>query len=236
MRLSKYLSKYALISRREADRIISSGVVSINNQVVKEPWIRISENDKVTIGGKEIRKIDKKIYIMLNKPRGVICSSVAQNNNELTVTDIVKIKGIRVFPVGRLDKDSEGLLLLTNDGDFANKITHPSFGITKTYIVHTDLSISSEKIKQLQKGIRDGNELLKVKNIIKKAEKLYIFIMQEGKKREIRRLLKSVGIKVRRLRRTAIGKLKLDKQLSAGRWRFLSDKEVNSILCRQKDN
>ncbi|HOK03655.1 MAG TPA: pseudouridine synthase [Victivallales bacterium] len=230
MRLSKYLSNYALVSRRKADQIIKSGLVSVNGQIVFDPWVRISENDKVMIGKKIVKKNDKKIYIMLNKPEGVVCSSVAQNNNELTLTDIIKIKGTRIFPVGRLDKDSEGLLLLTNDGDFAYKITHPSFGITKTYTVHTDLPIPPEKIKQLEKGIRDRNDLLKAKKIIKKAENLYIFIMQEGKNREIRRLLKFIGLKVRKLRRSAIGKLRLDKQLSAGRWRFLLHKEIESLI------
>lgn len=229
MRLSKYLSGCG-ISRRKADTLIKSGSVSVNGKQIFDPWFRVSESDNISIGNKATRINTDKIYIMLNKPRGVVCSC-SDEHAEITVTDIVKIRGVRLFPVGRLDKDSEGLLILTNDGDFAHKLTHPSYGVTKTYTVHTDAAITDEKIKILLRGFRDDGEFIKALKIIKKAEKYYIFIMSEGRKREIRRLLYRVGIKVKRLRRTAIGKLKLDKQLPAGRWRNLSLEELKTCFA-----
>lgn len=233
IRLSKYLSEGGVLSRRKADEIIRSGSVSVNGQQVTDPWFRVLESDKILIGKKELKRKTNKIYVMLNKPKGVVCSC-EDPHAELTVTDIVKIRGARLFPVGRLDKDSEGLLLLTNDGGLAQKLSHPSYCITKTYAVHTDASLSEEKIQFLLKGFRDEGEFIRAQKIIKKAEKFYIFVMTEGKKREIRRLLRRFDVRVKRLRRVAIGKLRLDKRLPAGRWRFLSHYELQSCFAGNK--
>jgi len=229
-RLSKFLSDSGIASRRKADEMIKAGMVSVNWKIVTDAWTRVKAGDRVLVNGKEIKARNiQKAYIMLNKPVGVV-STCSDEYAEIKVTDIVKIKGARLFPVGRLDKDSEGLIFLTDDGDFANRITHPRYEISKTYTVWVDRKIPEDSIKMLLRGIRDDGETIKAEKIISKAEKLYIFIMKEGKKREIRRLVTRAGANIRKLRRTAVGDVELDKRLPVGKWRHLSEKEVKSLL------
>jgi pseudouridine synthase len=227
-RLSKFLSDAGIASRRKADEMIASGLVSINDDIVTEAWRRVQPGDKVLVNGRQVRSKTGRTYVMFNKPPGVVCTC-ADEYAETTLTDIVKVRGARLFPVGRLDKDSEGLLLLTDDGEFANRMTHPRYGTTKTYTVHTDVALGGESIRVLLKGFRDQGEFIKAERIIRKAEKLYIFIMKEGKKREIRRLVKRAGANIRRLRRTAVGGLQLDKRLPIGKWRHLTRAEIEFL-------
>jgi 23S rRNA pseudouridine2605 synthase len=229
MRLSKIMSGAGVASRRDSEELIRAGRVKIDGKIVREPGIKVKQGQKITLNGREIRDTHKKIYVMLNKPRGVVCTC-ADRYAEVKVTDIVKVGGVRLFPAGRLDKDSEGLILLTNDGDFANKITHPRYGLTKTYKVWTDKKILTDQIFRLIKGVCDEGEFIRAEKIIGLSDNLYIFTMKEGRKREVRRLVRQACANIKRLQRTAIGNLSLDKRLSAGGWRLLTEKEKDSLL------
>ncbi len=228
-RLSKFLSNAGLASRRKADDMIRDGMICINGEIVNDAWRKVKKGDKVQVNGKEVRGRTAKTYIMLNKPSGVVCTC-SDPNADIKVTDIVKIRGVRLFPVGRLDKDSDGLIFLTDDGDFANMLTHPRYEMPKTYIVRTSIPLPEESIRALLRGVRDEGEMLKAENIIRKAENVYVFIMKEGKKREIRRLVRRAGADIKRLRRTAVGEVQLDKRLPVGKWRHLLEKEIASLL------
>jgi 23S rRNA pseudouridine2605 synthase len=235
VRLSKMMSGAGVASIRNSEEVIRAGRDKIAGMTVTELGTKVKQGQKITLNGREIRDTHKKIYVMLNKPRGVVCTC-ADRYAEVKVTDIVKIDGARLFPVGRLDKDSEGLILLTNDGDFSNKITHPRYGLTKTYNVWTDKKISTDRIFRLIKGVCDDGEFIRAEKIIDLSDNLYIFIMKEGKKREIRRLVRQACANIKKLRRTAIGDLSLDKRLSAGGWRFLTEREKDSLLEKTAKN
>lgn len=220
--LSKYLAACGVASRRKSTDLIKSGQVAVNGNIVNEPGMKLVKNDQVEVDGKRI-SLEEKVYIMLNKPRGYVCTSSDPFASKKAI-DLVQVDGIRLFTVGRLDKDSEGLILLTNDGEFANMITHPKHGIKKRYLVTVDLSINNREQERLCDGIIDDGEQLRALRIEGRGSNIYEFVMGEGKKREIRRLVKSCGKKVIRLQRVAIGGLKIN-DLKIGNWKFLSSDE-----------
>ena len=225
--LSHFLSLSGIASRRKCADIVKAGRVKVNGQTVTAPGCRINSGDKVDCDGQPV-KIEQRFYIMLNKPRGYACTN-DDPHAEKKVFDLVKVEGVRLFSAGRLDKDSEGLLIITNDGGYAMQLTHPRYEIFKTYLVKTDAPISATELNRLRRGISDGGERLCPEKIEDNGNCQYQFILNEGKKREIRRMIAAVGRKTVSLQRLSIGALSLDA-LEQGEWRFLSDAEVKLSL------
>ena len=229
MRINKYIAECGVASRRNADKLILEGRVRLNNKPVTECGVDVNEyNDTVTVDGEKISLPSQYTYIVFNKPKGCICSSSDEKGRK-TVFDYVDI-GKRLFTVGRLDFDSEGLLLLTNDGEFANRLTHPSNEIPKTYLVKIEGEIAESELATLRKGVvlDDGTKTgkAKVKPIRVEGDLTRLEVtIHEGKNREIRRMFEAVGKNVVFLKRISIGEFKLGG-LSRGEWRYLKDNEI----------
>ena len=233
VRLNKFLADAGIASRRKADYFISIGLVSINGKVVSEVGTKVDPSvDDVTYDGKKVNVPDEKVYVLLNKPKGCI-TSVEDPEGRNTVMDYVKGIHVRIFPVGRLDYNSEGLLLLTNDGDFANRIMHPRFEIKKKYLVQLSRMPDIQEIKRLEKGMYiDGVKLSPCQIIIlsNEPDEVYLeIILQEGKNREIRRMFEFFNYNVISLKRIQLGNLRLGT-VPSGKFRLLSKKEVDDFL------
>lgn len=229
MRLQKYLAQSGIASRRASEKIILQGRVKVNGKIVRELGTKVDPDiDKVEVDGALCRRRNNQIYILLNKPAGVV-TTVKDPQGRPTVIDMIKDAKERVFPVGRLDKETEGLLILTNDGKLTYRLTHPKYEVVKTYIVHTEGIVKEGKIKALEKGVRlgDGVTAPAQVQIIKTLPNSTILEMKihEGKKRQIRRMCETIGHPVIYLKRTQMGKLSL-KGLKIGEWRFLNREEV----------
>lgn len=220
-RVQKVISRSGYCSRRKAEELIEKGLVRVNGKPIKLGHCT-TKKDKITIEGQKIA-FGKKAYIMLNKPRGYECTLEKGRKNILS---LVKLNE-RVYHVGRLDKSTKGMLILTNDGEFANKIMHPSRKIEKTYIARLDKKITQQEVSKLNKGIRlrDGKVFPKI-SILEKNK--IIIKIQEGRKHLIKRMLFKKGYFVKELSRTAIGKLKLD--VPEGKWRMLEKKDIEKIF------
>ena len=241
-RLNKYLAHAGVGSRRFCDELISTGRVRIDGKIVRELGTQIdSAAHAVSVDDSPI-KSEKFVYWVLNKPRGYLCTNHDPAGRPLA-TDLVPHVEQRVYTVGRLDEDSEGLLLFTNDGDLANELTHPRYGVEKTYEALVAGSPGIEDIKKLLEGVwlSDGRVKAKyVKKLKRVGESTWMrIVLCEGKNREIRRMLAKLGHKVMRLRRTAIGPVKLDR-LPKGKSRKLSLRELealrHSIVGRKREN
>jgi 23S rRNA pseudouridine2605 synthase len=228
--LSKYLSQAGIASRRNSVKVIHEGRVKVNGITITEPGTKVSNSDEISCDNKAIN-IGKRYYIMLNKPRGYICTAEDPYAKKRAL-DLVKIADARLFTAGRLDKDSEGLLIVTNDGEYSAKLTHPRYEILKTYQVKTDGPLTDSDLQAMKNGISDRGETLKVVNVSQTGNCQYQFILNEGKKREIRRLIGYAKRKTVFLKRIAIGRLPLN-DLPEGKWRFLSEQE---ILLSLKNN
>lgn len=232
MRLQKYLALCGIASRRSAEVLITDGRVKVNGQVVTELGTKVSKKDKVTFDGKEITYESEKIYIAVNKPVGYL-SSVSDDRGRKTVVDLVKDEFTeRLYPVGRLDYDTEGLIFLTNDGDFTYAVTHPKHNINKTYEAIIRGKLSEDEIFLLCKGVNiDGfitsPALLDIVDEAKDKSTVHITI-HEGKNRQVRKMFDAVGHRVLKLKRISVGKVKLGN-LKAGKWRALTEKEINSL-------
>ncbi len=231
-RLQKFMADCDVASRRACAEIIKKGRVTVNGEIVIEPGMRITPKDVVVFDDKKLKLNRRKYYIMLNKPAGYTCSTSDRHAKKLAI-DLINFPDARLFGVGRLDKESEGLILFTNDGDFANKIIHPSNEIEKRYLVDTNKTIDSKKFAQMRKGVMDEEEELRAKYVKQLAPSRYMFIMNEGKKREIRRLVQWTKCRVEKLQRITIGALDLG-QLAIGKWRHLTDKEIKAVVKRNK--
>lgn len=221
--LTRFLSLAGVASRRKCPDIIRSGKVKVNGKVILEPGVKITETDAVSCDGRPI-KMERRHYVMLNKPRGYVCTAEDKNAPKKAI-DLIDIPNARLFSAGRLDKDSEGLIIFTNDGDYAEMLAHPRYETTKLYRVKTDKSLPDGMMKKLCEGITDNGEFLKAAAITKEKENVFLFEMREGKKREIRRMIKYAKRKTVRLQRIAIGGLCIGA-LHPGKWRFLSEKEI----------
>ena len=232
MRLNKYIAECGAASRRGADKLISDGLVKVNNKVVTELGTIVNEdNDTVTVNGKKLVLRNRDVYIILNKPKGCI-TAVKDDKGRKTVMDYVDAKDKRLFPVGRLDYDSEGLVLLTNDGDTAYKLTHPSSEIPKTYIAKVEGEIPEKELDKLRDGIPlDGavthRAKIKVLGVEDRISRIEITIF-EGKNRQIRRMFEYIGYNVIFLKRTAIGDIRLGG-LGRGLTRYLTPKEIQFL-------
>jgi len=232
LRLQKFLSMAGVASRRAAEELISQKRVKVNGVTVTKPGIKVdTEKDTVEVDGKVCKLKNTYVYIMLNKPKGYI-TTLYDPFGRPTILDLVKGLKTRVFPVGRLDKDTEGLLLLTNDGELAYKLTHPKHGIEKTYIVKVKGKVSKKAVNVLQKGVilEEGKTSPAKVRILKRGIDFTLLEMKihEGKKRQIRRMCEKVGHPVIELKRVKIGELTL-KGLKAGEWRYLTNKEMEYL-------
>ncbi len=227
IRLNKYIAECGVCSRRKADELIENGKVKVNKVLVTNLGVQIDElNDSIEVNDRVIHKEEKKVYIMLNKPEGYITTNSEQFGRKAT-SDLIK-EDIRVFPIGRLDRDTEGLLLFTNDGKFANYMMHPSHMIKKTYIVTTDSNITSEKINKLKNGVDIGGYITKEAEVRKYSSNKLEIIISEGKNRQVRKMCKAVGINVKKLERVKIGEIGLGS-LKLGEYRYLKPSEIKKL-------
>ncbi len=221
-----------IASRRGAEKIIAEGRVTVNGETVREMGVQIDENyDVVTVDGEKIKNAEKKYYIMLNKPVGFV-STVSDDKGRETVTDLVSDISARIYPVGRLDYDTEGLLLMTNDGDLTYRITHPKHDVKKTYVAEVTGNITMDTINSLRRGvIIDGFKTspaeVEVIGATQYGTKIEITI-HEGKNRQVRKMFESLGCIVKKLKRTGEAGLVLG-HLPVGKWRKLSESEVNML-------
>ena len=232
MRLNKYLASCGAASRRGADELIRSGRVKVNAAVVTEPGARVeTDNDTVTLDGKKVTPVSKMTYIMLYKPKGCI-TSVRDDKGRKTVYDYLDVEVPHLVPVGRLDYDTEGLLLLTNDGELANRLTHPSGEVPKTYLVRAEGQFPEHILAKLRKGVEiDGVKTKRSKvKLLEQDEKegKLLVTITEGRNRQIRRMFEAVESNVVFLKRMAIGELRLGG-LARGKWRYLRDEEVEYL-------
>lgn len=231
MRLNKYLADCGVDSRRNCDEIIAQGRVKVNGKTITRLGVDVDpENDSVSMDGRRLRQKRRDVYVMLHKPKGVVCTA-KDDKGRKTVLDLVDVKA-RLFPVGRLDYDTEGLLLLTTDGQLAQTLTHPSHHIPKTYVARIFGELSEEEEKSLEKGVLlDGalTQPASVKVVEKddRTSRIEITIF-EGRNRQVRRMLESVGKDVEFLKRVSVGELRLGG-LSRGKYRFLTEKEINYL-------
>lgn len=229
-RLNKFISNSGFSARRKADELIKSGRVTVNSSVVTELGTKIDpEKDKVKIDGEPIKAKPGLVYILLNKPKGYV-TTASDEKNRHTVLDLVQINK-RVFPVGRLDYDSEGLLLLTNDGDLAYKLMHPKFLVYKTYLVKLSKPLNEKDLNYLSEGIKiNGRKTSRAEiSIIPNSERREIRIsIHEGRNRQVKKMFESVGIYVRKLKRIEYANLK-DNSLKPGQWRYLNEEEIQKL-------
>lgn len=229
MRINKYLASSGIASRRESDKLVQDGRVTVNGKVVSL-GIEVNDSDKVCVDGKPV-SIKKNEYYILNKPKGYICS-VSDDRGRKTVLDLMPKNIGRIYPVGRLDYDSEGLLILTTDGELAQHLTHPSNNVPKTYLVKVEGRLTESDLNPIRSGIEiDGYVTKKSKaNIVetnKDFTKAHITIY-EGKNREIRKMFSAIGKEVSLLKRIKIGELSL-KGLDRGEYRKLTNHEVEYL-------
>lgn len=234
MRINKYLASCELGSRRKVEELILSGKIEVNGKILDNLSYDVQESDVVKYNGKVIHLQEKKVYIMLNKPRCYI-TSLKDEKDRKVVTDLLKNLKVKVFPVGRLDYNTQGLLLLTNDGDWANKIVHPSNHIYKTYEVKLKVVLTGKELNQIRKGMMiDGVNYLpaKIEQVSSDDEYNYYNItIIEGKNREIRRIFEFFKVKIYALKRISIGELQL-ADLQEGKYRYLGETEKNLVFER----
>jgi len=234
-RIQKLMSEWGICSRRAAEKLIEEGRVKRNGRPVKLGEKAVSR-DILTVDGVRIGPTtDRKIYIMLNKPRGYVTTAKDELGRKC-VTDLVADVGSRLYPVGRLDRESEGLLLLTNDGAFAQKVSHPSYEVGKTYRVTVGGKITPETELSFLQGVESDGELLNVKRveIVKEEESRTVLeiALTEGKNRHIRRICEALGLEIMRLKRVAEGGVKLGG-LPVGKYRELTPQEVATLNNRK---
>lgn len=231
-RLQKVIANYGFTSRRKAEELIKKKKVMVNGEIVSELGTKVSENDIISIDGVIINKDVKHEYYLLNKPRSVI-SSVSDKEGRITVVDLINTDA-RIYPIGRLDYDTTGIILLTNDGDFANHLMHPSYETPKTYIAKISGILSKEDILKLKKGIKVENRKVEVlrlkvkKRDVEKNNSLIEITIIEGRNHIIKRLFKELGFEVTKLSRTSYAFLTLEG-LKSGEYRKLTIKEIKKL-------
>ena len=232
MRLQKYLAECGIASRRKSEELIANGLVSVNGKQITEMGVQIDpDTDVVCYKNQRVYPENKKIYLMLNKPAGCVCTC-SDDRGRATILDYVSGIHGRLYPVGRLDYNTEGLLILTNDGDLTNNLTHPSHGVQKKYLAVIDSGITSSEISKLEKGVNIGGYVTTpaVFHLINssKDRSEILCVISEGKNRQLRRMFEAVGKHVVYLKRVAVGDLKLNN-LKKGNIRPLLDSEIEYL-------
>ena len=228
-RLVKFLSAAGVASRRAAGDLVKAGRIAVNGRTIREPGFRILPADTVTLDGRPVEPAGRFHYIMLNKPRGYVCTN-ADPHAPRKAVDLIRLDPpVRLFSAGRLDKESEGMIHFSNDGDYVARLTHPRYEIRKTYLVRVTREFTEPELTRIRTGITDGGEHLRVISIAPAGNCLYRIVLNEGKKREIRRLTAAVGSPTLELRRIRIGGLALG-DLPQGAFRELTPEEVALTL------
>jgi len=232
-RLESVIAHAGIASRRKAATIIKEGKVTIDGIIIREKGYRVDDTaSKICVDGKTITSQEKKLYFLLNKPKNVV-STVKDTHKRKTVLDIIGVRDSRLYPVGRLDKDTTGLIIITNDGDLTYRLSHPRFEVEKEYMVKIDSNISDEKIKKLERGVTIDDKVTYPcsAKVIKSGEKESIIsvILHEGMKREIRRMFEAIGYNVLELDRVRYAGLVIGK-LKRGEHRVLTESEVKTLL------
>lgn len=237
IRLQVYLAHAGVASRRASEQIILDGRVAVNGKIVSELGIKVNDSDEITVDGKKIKPESRKCYVLLNKPAGFVCSSSDEKGRQVAV-DLLKDNYCeRLYNVGRLDMYSKGMIIFTNDGDFAAKLSHPSSQIEKEYIVETSQDIPDDLPAKLEHGVRVEGVFYKPVSVQKLKDRKLKIILIEGKNREIRRMLESQNIGTKSLVRVRIGNVLLG-QLRPGEHRDLTSAEVKGLLkesCKTED-
>lgn len=235
MNLTKRLSTSGAASRRKAAELIKEGAVTVNGVVETNPATIVKPSDRITLNGKEIESAPELVYIMLNKPRGYVCTNEDIHAKKKAV-DLIRLRNeVRLFSAGRLDKDSEGLIIFTNDGKFADRLMHPRNEVMKTYALSVAHPFAEEQLQQMVEGIQDDGETLSAEEVYQRGDRKYILVLAEGKKREIRRMVAALGNETKRLERIAIGNLKRG-MLKPGEWRMMTRRDVAQILMLEEDD
>lgn len=240
MRLQKYIAQAGVASRRKAEEIIKQGRVKVNGKVVNQMGVTVNPvRDNVTIDDRKLKIVKKKVYIALNKPKGYV-TTVADEHGRKTVMDLLTDVEERVYPVGRLDYPTSGLLLLTNDGELTNKLTHPKHHVDKTYVCKVKGVMNEEHLKKFRNGVDIGGYTTAPAEIfvLGQDEKYTLLKLRiwEGKNRQIRRMMEAIGFEVLSLKRVSVGKIDIGR-LKRGAYRHLDEREVNYLkgLSERRD-
>jgi 23S rRNA pseudouridine2605 synthase/23S rRNA pseudouridine2604 synthase len=227
VRLQKFLAAAGVCSRRSGETLILNGRVKVNGEVVLKLGACIDPaQDRVEVDGRSISLHEKPVYLALNKPKGFVTS--CKHYGKKVVMELVQVKE-RVFPIGRLDKDSTGLLLMTNDGAIHHRLLHPSFDHEKEYEVMTELPISDGALVQMEKGVSILGSQTRPTRVTRLAENRFRIVLQEGRNRQIRRMVKRLGGEVRELKRLRVANIHLG-DLPEGKWRYLTGKEQEELI------
>jgi len=228
MRLQKFLASAGVGSRRYCEELIESGQVRVNGAVAHVGQSVDPDKDIVLFRGRRVSPAKERVVIMVNKPTGYLSACFRGKEEGWLITELVDI-GVRLFPVGRLDRESEGLLLLTNDGELALRLTHPRYEVEKEYEVELDKAATPELVSQLRAGVTLEDGLARPARVDRVSSMKLRLVLTEGRKREVRRMLAALGYPTMRLRRVRLGGLKLGN-LRAGQWRMLGEDEVARLL------
>lgn len=234
VRLQKLLADAGVASRRAGEKIISEGRVTVNGEVVTTLGSKVDPvHDRVSVDGRPI-KAKRKLYIALHKPVRFLSTRKAEGGDDRAIIfDLLPREWSNLFPVGRLDYDSEGLIFLSNDGDFCLKLTHPRYGVRKTYVATVEGKVEPALLQKFREGIRHEGDLLRAQSTrllaSSHSQSSVELVLTEGKNREVRRLFESQGMKVLKLVRTQIGRIRLG-ELPTGKWRVLTEPEIESLL------
>ncbi len=229
IRLNKFIAHAGLCSRREADTYISDGKVQVNGQVVTEMGFKVRRKDDIVVDGQKI-SLEPFVYLLLNKPRNTITTTDDERGRNTVLDEVENATGYRVYPVGRLDRNTTGLLILTNDGDLTHRLMHPSYKVRKTYEVETKRELAGEELGAYSKGVNLEDGIAKGYNIktfadLKNTFQISVF---EGRNRLIRRMVEFHGTEVTKLKRIEYAGLNL-KEVPMGRWRYLKQNEINDL-------
>lgn len=231
MRINKYIASAGVTSRRGADELIESGKVSVNGKILKEPGYAVQDDDEVRVYGRVITPEEKEYYYLLNKPIGYV-TTTRDKEGRPTVMDLVREEQVRLFPVGRLDYNTSGLLILTNDGELSNKLMHPSNEFSKKYRVRAAGTVTQTEAERLRKGVDIGGfvtspaEVRLVRH--DRGSSIVEITIHEGKNRQVRRMFKAIGHPVQELERIGLGRLVIGR-LAVGSYRKLSKEEVQYL-------
>ncbi|HET6527237.1 MAG TPA: pseudouridine synthase [Balneolaceae bacterium] len=226
IRLNKYIAHCGFCSRRDADDYIAAGKVEVNDEVITQMGFKVQKTDKVVVEGQHL-SLEQFVYILLNKPKDTITTTDDPRNRDTVMDKIEDATGKRVYPVGRLDRHTMGLLLLTNDGDLANRLMHPSYRVRKTYEVETKRHLKEEELQQLRQGIELEDGPAKAHSL-SSTPRGFILSIFEGRNRLVRRMVEYFGTEVTKLKRVEYAGLTL-KNVKMGRWRYLKQGEVNGL-------
>lgn len=229
IRINKCIAHAGLCSRREADRLIEEGKVKVNGKVISELGMKVSQKDEIVVDGQTL-SLEPFVYLLLNKSKNTITTTDDEKGRNTVMDEVETATGYRVYPVGRLDRNTTGLLILTNDGDLAHRLMHPSYKVKKTYEVTTDRTLTDDELSAYMKGVELEDGVAKGHNVKRFADVKNTFLISvfEGRNRLIRRMVEFHGAEVTKLKRTEYAGLNL-KEVGNGRWRYLKQDEINNL-------